>query len=121
MDVEEASAIRTGLRAFPDVRLVYSEADADASISLLGYENRSETNRHLGYTVAYYASRACTIGEGDNKYSLDLVLFFDMETASTLDILVHSIVANIDSKVNEKVRRWNANAQRKASPRAQPE
>ena len=110
IDVEEASAIRARLRTLPDVRVVFSEADADASIYFLGFHMYTR-ERHLptGFTLAYYASKLCTIDSGSNNASaLPTVIYFDLETDGTLEPLIQSVVANIDANVNEKIRLWNA-------------
>lgn len=110
IDVEEASAIRARLRTFPDVRVVFPESEADASIYFLGFHMYTR-ERHLptGFTLAYYASRLCSIDSGSNSApALPTVIYFDLETDGTLEPLIQSVAANIDSNVNEKIRRWNA-------------
>jgi hypothetical protein len=117
-DVEILSAVRTGLRSFADVRIVYSEAEAeaDASIHLLGYQDRAG-DRTIGYTLAYYASKSCKVGTGDKSSTLDVVISFDLETSGAIDTLSRSVVADIDSRVNELIRSMNAQALKTASPK----
>jgi hypothetical protein len=104
MDSELASALRSRLRAIPDVRLVFSPDDADVTISVLGLPMIAGSGRTVGYTMSYSASRPCNV----NGISFDLALSSDMQVDSSVTGVVDGIVSHIDAKVCEDARRWNA-------------
>lgn len=107
IDSEVASGLRSRLRAFSDVRLVFSKSEADAILGILALKNKlKNSSEALGYTLAYYASRPCTIGT--NGLEFDFVLSTDLETAPSVSELVQSVAATIDASVGENVRKWNA-------------
>jgi hypothetical protein len=110
-DDEVASRLRARLRAFPDVRLVFTEADADATLGVLALKNMPRNSTQIfGYTLSYYASRPCAIGSGASALSFDLILSSDMQTAASVSELVEAVASTIDTQVSENVRKWNATA-----------
>lgn len=109
-DDEVASGLRSRLRAFPDVRLVFTQGEADAVIGILVLKNKlKNSSETLGYTLSYYASRPCAVGTGTGAYNFDLVLSTDLQTAASVGDLVEAVASTIDSHVSENVRKWNAN------------
>ena len=112
---EIASGIRNHLRSVPDARIVYSSADADATISILAMPNRSKDSTIVfGYTLTYDARRPCVFYNGKEIYPVEFPLSMMLEKAGSVDELVREVSADLDSGVCEKVRQWNESARKQA-------
>jgi hypothetical protein len=110
-DTEAASSVRAHLRAIPDIRIVFSEPDADATLHFLAVQTRSKSSGVVyGYVLTYVASRPCSLQLAKGVYRHDLILAHDLETAGTVEEVVKSVISDVDVRVCEKVRRWNAYA-----------
>jgi hypothetical protein len=110
-DTEAASGVRARLRAIPDIRIVFSEPEADATLHFLGVKTQSKSSGMVyGYVLTYVASRPCSVHLAKGLYRYDLILSHDLETAGTVEEVVQSVISNVDVHVCEKVRKWNADA-----------
>ncbi len=110
-DADIASGLRQQLRAIPDIRIVFSESDADATIHVLALRDKlKDSSDTIGYTLSYFASRPCSIPLAGNKFNFDINLSSDLQTAASLDVLLKEVVSEIDIRINEKIRGWNAAA-----------
>ena len=112
VDTQITIALRSGLRALSDLRIVDSANDADATVAIRGFPNYlANSNRVIGYTVSYIGWRQCKA----SSLALDSILINALETATSIKELTDGFVSHIDSKVCEIIRQSNAGALKSAS------
>ena len=104
---ELMSEFRQKLRNIPDVQIVFSEKEADLVLSLIGYEMHMG-GRAAGYAVSLIVSTPCTSRSSANEFPFSIGENHLLETGSEVKPLVDDLVASVDAKNIESVRKDHA-------------
>lgn len=105
---ELASGIRQRLRGISDVELVYSESEADIVVSILGFEDKTDSGRPLGYTVSVVTSEPCEWRVATYSGRMRTVQNHFLETSPNSEKTIEYTVTTLDAKDIEEMRKRNA-------------
>jgi hypothetical protein len=111
-EAEITSGLRARMRSMPDVRVVFTQDEADLVVVILGIRNESTNSRLFGYTVAYVILRPCVVGSGKYSTGVLINLYEGVSAAGDLALTLDAVMARLDSKGIELARQWNANARK---------
>jgi hypothetical protein len=105
---ELMSGVRQKLRGISDVEIVYDLGQADLEVSILGYEDKMENARVIGYTASTEVTAPCVGKIGTYEWNFQMSSDHFLNSAATIGVLLEKVVAKIDSQDLEPIRKSHA-------------
>jgi hypothetical protein len=91
------------------VQIVYEQRDADLIISIVAFENQTESNRPLGYIASVTTGMPCVSKLGNNESVFEMKSnHFLQASGKDAKVLVDGIVSLMDSQDLESIRKSHA-------------
>ncbi len=105
---EVISGVRERFRAMNGIEVVYDNAEADVTVSLVTLNLETTGGYQNGVAISYVVQQPCVLKLGTSKANYDTIENQGLQVGSDVSGVVDSIVSKIDTSVLETHRQSNA-------------
>lgn len=105
---EVISGVRERFRAMNGIEVVYNNAEADVTVSLVALNLETTGGYHNGVAISYVVQEPCILRFGTSKTNYDTIENQGIQVGSNISGVVDSLVSKIDTSDLERHRQSNA-------------